>query len=195
MEQITYYVNTQTVTGNPPYEGDHQTIKLVLDFTETDYEDWPKFVDFIIPGNVPSFKSLGSDTIVNYIMTNAELKTGTLYIQPYAKLPTGETKRFSIYNLKVDDSLVVITDMSVITQDILDFLNTQLNLKVDKVAGKSLIADSAITDLTDGNDTSLHVHDSRYYTESEVDGLLGNKVDKITGYGLISLTDPLEVLT
>ena len=155
MEQITYYIKSESVVGNPPYEGDHQTIKLVLDFSDTDYEDWPKFVDFVIPPATPSFKSLGSDAIVNYILTNAELKTGTLYIQPYAKLPTGETKRFSIYNLRVDDSLIVITDMSSITQDILDFLNQSLLLKVDKVAGSSLIADSEIARLAAANLVTL----------------------------------------
>lgn len=39
------------------------------------------------------------------------------------------------------------------------------------------ISDANATDLTDGGDTTLHTHDDRYYTESETDILLGNKLD------------------
>lgn len=38
------------------------------------------------------------------------------------------------------------------------------------------------TDLTDGNDTTLHIHDSRYYTESEVDTISGSLQIQITTY-------------
>jgi len=37
------------------------------------------------------------------------------------------------------------------------------------------ISDVNATDLTDGGNTTLHIHDSRYYTESEVDSLLNAK--------------------
>jgi len=40
------------------------------------------------------------------------------------------------------------------------------------------ISDANATDLTDGGDTTLHIHDSRYYTETETDTLLGAKEDK-----------------
>ena len=87
-------------------------------------------------------------------------------------------------------------------------LQAALNTKVDKVTGKQLstedyttaektklagieagaevnnISDANATDLTDGGDTALHTHDSRYYTESEIDSTvatintnLNNKVD------------------
>lgn len=40
------------------------------------------------------------------------------------------------------------------------------------------ISDTNATDLTDGWDTTLHTHDGRYYTETEVDTLLWGKVDE-----------------
>lgn len=76
--------------------------------------------------------------------------------------------------------------------------NTLLNTKVDKVVWKQLstedyttteknklawievgaevnnISDINATDLTDGWDTSLHNHDNRYYTETEVNSLISN---------------------
>jgi len=85
-----------------------------------------------------------------------------------------------------------------------------LTLKVDKEAGKSLVSDATITDLTDGLDTTLHTHDVRYYTETETDvilalksdvghthddryytetesdSLLNAKVDKVAGQSLVS---------
>lgn len=37
------------------------------------------------------------------------------------------------------------------------------------------LSDANATDLTDGGDTTLHIHDSRYYTEAETDALLATK--------------------
>jgi len=42
------------------------------------------------------------------------------------------------------------------------------------------ISDVNATDLTDGGDTNLHIHDSRYYTEGEVNTLLTSKENTIT---------------
>ena len=42
------------------------------------------------------------------------------------------------------------------------------------------ISDVNATDLTDGGDTTLHTHDSRYYTETEVNTLLSGKQNTIT---------------
>ena len=82
---------------------------------------------------------------------------------------------------------------------------TALANKVDKILGKGLstedytttektklsgieagaevnnISDVNATDLTDGGDTSLHIHDNRYYTEIETDSLLNNKFNNPTG--------------
>ena len=149
MQTMTYYVLNEKVKAPSAYEGDNLTTQLVIDFSDTDYESWPKFVDFVRSDGATSLKSLGSDIIVSYELTNWELQEGTLYLQPYAKLITGETKRFSPFAYSINNSLMVVLDESQITQDILDYLNAQLLLKVDKV----------------------------------------------TGYGLVSLTDPLEVLT
>lgn len=41
------------------------------------------------------------------------------------------------------------------------------------------ISDTDATDLTDGGNTTLHNHDSRYYTESETDTLLSAKQDTL----------------
>lgn len=40
----------------------------------------------------------------------------------------------------------------------MDIIDTTLLSKVDKVSGKSLVSDADITDLTDGNETTLHKH-------------------------------------
>jgi len=39
------------------------------------------------------------------------------------------------------------------------------------------ISDVNAIDLTNGGDTTLHIHDSRYYTETEMNGLLAGKID------------------
>jgi len=46
------------------------------------------------------------------------------------------------------------------------------HLNVEDGAEVNNISDANATDLTDGGDTTLHTHDGRYYTESEVDTLL-----------------------
>lgn len=43
------------------------------------------------------------------------------------------------------------------------------------------ISDTNATDLTDGGETTLHKHDSRYYTESEVDSFLSGKFNTPAG--------------
>lgn len=49
-------------------------------------------------------------------------------------------------------------------------------INVEDGAEVNNISDTNATDLTDGGDTTLHIHDSRYYTESETDTLLNAKV-------------------
>ncbi len=95
-----------------------------------------------------------------------------------------------------------ITDLDKYTQSEVDNL---LDDKVDKIIGKGLstedytttektklsgieagaeinnISDVNATDLTDGGETSLHIHDNRYYTETETDSLLNNKFNNPTG--------------
>lgn len=97
----------------------------------------------------------------------------------------------------VDNTSDLNKPISTATQNALD-------LKVDKVSGKQLsqedyttteknklsgieagaevnnISDVNATDLTDGWDTTLHTHDSRYYTESETDALLSTKANDTT---------------
>lgn len=66
------------------------------------------------------------------------------------------------------------------------------------------ISDVNATDLTDGGETTLHIHDSRYYTETELnngqldtryyteteaDTLLGNKADKLFATNLVTNGD------
>ena len=69
---------------------------------------------------------------------------------------------------------------------------------IEALAEVNNISDVNATDLTDGGDTTLHIHDTRYYTETEIDTniytktaadtLLGNKVDKVAGKSLVSDT-------
>ncbi len=49
--------------------------------------------------------------------------------------------------------------------------------------------------LSDARTPLSHTHDDRYYTESEVDTLLGNKVDKVEGEGLITDAEKALVAT
>ena len=52
------------------------------------------------------------------------------------------------------------------------------HLNVEDWAEVNNISDANATDLTDWNDTTLHTHDWRYYTETEIDTLLSWKVDE-----------------
>jgi hypothetical protein len=61
-----------------------------------------------------------------------------------------------------------------------DALKTKLD-GIEAGAEVNNISDTNVTDLTDGTDTTLHTHDGRYYTETEVDSLLDDKVDKVVG--------------
>lgn len=64
-----------------------------------------------------------------------------------------------------------------------------LGAKVDKVVGSSLVPDTAITDLTDSGDTTLHKHDTMYYTEGETDTLLLGKADAVHTHLEADITD------
>ena len=68
-------------------------------------------------------------------------------------------------------------DFNTTAKDVSGAINELDSGKVDKVTGKSLVADAAITDLTDGGDTVLHIHDTRYYTETEIDALNYTKTE------------------
>lgn len=56
------------------------------------------------------------------------------------------------------------------------------HLNVEDWAEANNISDVNATDLTDWGNTTLHTHDSRYYTETEVDTLLGLKEPIITAW-------------
>lgn len=60
-----------------------------------------------------------------------------------------------------------------------DIIDTTLFNKVDKVAGKSLVADSIMTDLTDLGDSSAHYHSTDRNTDNHTDGTT-NKVFSAT---------------
>jgi microcystin-dependent protein len=49
-------------------------------------------------------------------------------------------------------------------------------LNVENGAEVNNISDTNATDLTDGGNTTLHIHDSRYYTETETDTLLSGYI-------------------
>lgn len=80
-------------------------------------------------------------------------------------------------------------------QTIKGAINELFSNKVDKVAGSSLVADTTVTDLTDGGDTILHKHDTMYYTEDETDALLADKVDVVAGKSLVSDTEISKLAT
>jgi len=69
-------------------------------------------------------------------------------------LPTAEASVLG--GVKVGSRLSIAD--SVLSADV---QTTDISGKVDKVAGSSLVADSVMTDLTDGGNTTLHTHDSK----------------------------------
>lgn len=84
------------------------------------------------------------------------------------------------------DSVNGQTGVVVLDQDdVLDGVNYKQYSQTEKTklagietgAEVNNISDVNATDLTDGGDTSLHIHDSRYYTETETNTLLSNKID------------------
>lgn len=115
------------------------------------------------------------------------------------------------FNLLIDDLASVIANSSgarqigleatpsLFYQTVYDALIGLATSKVDKETGKSLIPDASLTDLTDGGDTTLHIHDTRYYTEAEVDAKLLLKQNNADASGklLVSYTHTgnLEVIT
>lgn len=84
------------------------------------------------------------------------------------------------------------------TGDVQEVSPAQLRtiLNVENGAEVNNISDTNATDLTDGGDTTLHTHDSRYYTETEIDAffnlrvrtLLNDNVDSSSVTGTVANT-------
>lgn len=142
-------------------------------------------------GAVTSVNSLTGDVVITPASLGLALVATSGNYTDLANKPTIPTKTSDLTN---DSGFATTTD-----------LNLGLADKVDKVTGKGLstndytnvektklasietgaevnnISDINATDLTDGGDTILHTHDSRYYTETEIDTLLSAKQNSI-GY-------------
>lgn len=80
----------------------------------------------------------------------------------------------------LDDKVDKITGKGLSTEDYTTTEKSKL-AGIESNAEVNNISDANATDLTDGNDTTLHTHDSRYYTETEVDNFINDKFDNPTG--------------
>lgn len=94
---------------------------------------------------------------------------------------TSTTKALSAYQGKVlqDTKQPLSSILTDTTASFTDTLEAKLN-GIEAGAEVNNISDLNVTDLTDGGNTTLHNHDSRYYTETEIDATLGNYFNKAT---------------
>lgn len=99
------------------------------------------------------------------------------YAQTEASLADAVTKKHTHSNKTILDN----TTASFTTAD-----ETKLDW-IEPWAEVNNISDINATDLTDWWNTTLHTHDSRYYTESETDTLLSSKQNTLTPWTWINI--------
>lgn len=102
---------------------------------------------------------------------------------------------FTVLRDRLDDVDLTLSTLSVDAVDI-DITDTGLYFTSENVEGAlqevglklggieagaevNNISDTNATDLTDGGETTLHIHDGRYYTETETNNLLDDKQDEL----------------
>lgn len=122
MKTVTYSILRQKISSITQYAGENEVTKLILDYTGLHTENWEKWVDLKMADGTTSFRFLGFDSVVEMLFTSAHTKFGSLYVQPYARL---DDKKFmyDIGTLRVDESLLVTSDTSVITDDFIQYID------------------------------------------------------------------------
>lgn len=108
-------------------------------------------------------------------VTKAEVGLGNADNTSDANKPVSTAQQTAL-DLKVDK----VTGYALSQNDFTNTLKTKLD-GIEAGAEVNNINDTNAADLTDGGDTTLHTHDARYYTESEVDTALAGKQNTI-GY-------------
>lgn len=134
-------------------EGDSFDIKIIIDFSGLgNYSSAEKFIDLIMSDGTKSFKSLGFDEIVEYYLDSSNTIEGVLQIQPYVRDHEGNPAYFAIFNIPVGNSLSVTVDTSVLTKDIIHYLNTLVDSKLEYMFDISSASDGSILefDVIDG---------------------------------------------
>ena len=166
------FVTSSDITKLSNLSGTNTGDVTVLDSTE---------IDFTLTGQqiTASIKTNSIDETKLDTSTNASLDLADTALQPSA---IGVT-------VQGYSSVLANTTASFTTTDESKLDGIEAGAEVNN------ISDVNATDLTDGGDTTLHIHDGRYYTESEVNALLGGKVNDtgdtmtgtltITGAGLV----------
>ena len=126
------------------------------------------------------------------ILTQDDISNGTTYVRTHNDYTDAEKSKLSgiepgaevndvnsvngktgAVSLTQDD----ITDGTTYVQTENNFSNTLLSKLngIEDGAEVNNISDTNATDLTNGGDTTLHTHDSRYYTETEVENIFLKK--------------------
>ena len=178
MKISTYTCSTGILSVPDQFVGENDVTSLVINFTDTLTDTWSKGV-VIMPFKSEGFPVLlGSDIIVNTLIPAGWLLEGRLTIQPYAVSPTTQVMKFPIRVITVGKSLGSSGAEEVLTPSVL----VQLEASLAKIF-------SDVTALQTGKSDVVHIHDDRYYTESETNTLLNDKVDKVLGKGLILDTE------
>lgn len=143
------------------------------------------------------------NNVVSIPIFASYIQEGVNYIQLYFRWDTTKLETSGVMMWIIDKPIVATEAtteqqdlMSYYIEQLGDAV-TGLDGKVDKVTGKQLstedyttiektklgtiedgaevnnISDINATDLTDGGETTLHIHDGRYYTETEVNAITG----------------------
>jgi len=178
-----------------------------------EYTDWVKSFDIFVghdkTGNtVPAILSRTTGNTLTVILDSQYMKKGYIHIQPIAtKAVVGQgvddTVKWKIVDqipvktsLDITESTTVVSPaLATVLQGNIDAI-TDLYTVTSPVAGQTLIHDGTdfkngtldSTQVAYGDGTVSEALDGRY-TDGEVDTLLGNKVDKVTGKSLVDDSD------
>lgn len=133
-----------------------------------------------IPSFVPSDYDLAefSNSSTDPFVKQSEISAGATNLS-YVASPSNGT----VVSDTGNDATIPMADGTNAGLSINNYTSAEKTKLLGIEAGAEVnnISDVNATDLTDGGDTSLHTHDDRYYTETEVNTLLSNKFDTPSG--------------
>jgi hypothetical protein len=171
---VTYTIATNTMTVvEEPFQYENMVTRLVLDFSDTDYENWTKYVTIQMGETSTGVVSdpLGTSASVIYDLVDDLLVNGYIKIQPFA-ISGGAIKRFPIQSVRVRPSLSIVPYTPSMTDDAFLIVQNKvftLESEMDVVQGE--VADIPNKMNLDGSNSAIDklVFDT---TPASVDALL-----------------------
>lgn len=190
-KSIVYSCVNKTAALTDVFVGENEVTTISVDFTGAGVDAWAKWIDIVLANKTGEAKLLGTNIIETYLVEDDFLALGgKVMIYPYAISITGNIQKFAPFTFNVQPwneiAGTVISDPSVITalQDAI------AHLEVSKSETTHLHDDRYYTEteadaLLAGKAPTVHAHDDLYYTEDEADALFLTKVDKAEGQSLM----------